>query len=138
MIAVLTIGMSHSRAHIFDVEASVCVYAHLLIDLLRQLLQLCLQKIITSPQQLVNMAIAACQVLIWLSLHSCDACHCNSASDTINKTQGVGNISCLDLLQNHLQARKILETASAVTNGDTRMNLPDSAGAWGCSLLREQ
>jgi len=36
--------MGHSRAHIFDVEASVCVYAHLLIDLLRQLLELCLQS----------------------------------------------------------------------------------------------
>ena len=44
MMTVLTIGMGHSRAHIFDVKASVCVYAHLLVDLLRQLLELCLQS----------------------------------------------------------------------------------------------
>ncbi len=56
----------------------------------------------------------------------------------INKTQGDGHISCLDLLHNHLQAHKTLQAASVVAMGDMQMNLPDSAGACGCSLLREQ
>lgn len=91
------------------------------------------------PQHLLaERAVAACHMLIWLSRHSHDASHCNSASDTIDKTQGDGNISCLDLRRNTLQALKSLQTASIVTNRDVQLDLPDSAGACGCSLLREQ
>ena len=67
MMTVLTIGMGHSRAHIFDVKASVCVYAHLLIDLLRQLLELCLQSHNLASAPLGQKAIAACKC--WFGCH---------------------------------------------------------------------
>lgn len=39
-----TRGVDHARADILDGKASVCVCRHLLVDLLRQLLKLFLQR----------------------------------------------------------------------------------------------